>query len=371
MRSLDHARQASDLLLLEQGHEFAFGDPGALPLSPAVMAALAPASPGVEAEIGSGLTARVLRLRHGAQAWAVKIARPACLVRNVDGQTSFLNELRRHAELAALRGRGTTIAGVLYPHYASLRHGLIVSRWIDGTAASDFDERSLEQIYRTGCELALNGFFEWDYSPGNVIDDGERLWLFDFGYMYRFDPLTQLNSAGGGLDHTGFHPAERIETRNLFGWLLRSEAAHGMAVSLARFAQAKSAAVQAYAWLHRELKARGASARVLDHYDGIARSWRNALDGDLATLYLAEGWRSHRHDLDDDLSGQTCTEGTLARADWLIATALSSFDALRASAALSAAEHGLDQHALVAACRQRRERAAGYLMDTRVKEMLR
>jgi hypothetical protein len=46
--------------------------------------------------------------------------------------------------------------------------------------------------------------------------------------------------------------------------------------------------------------------------------WRQALAGSLEGLYLAEGWRSHLHDLHDDLSGHSCTPMTLARADWLI-----------------------------------------------------
>jgi predicted unusual protein kinase regulating ubiquinone biosynthesis (AarF/ABC1/UbiB family) len=38
---------------------------------------------------------------------------------------------------------------------------------------------------------------EWDLCNGNLlVDREEHLWLFDFGYMYPFDPLREFNSNG-------------------------------------------------------------------------------------------------------------------------------------------------------------------------------
>ena len=57
------------------------------------------------AVLESGLTARVFQLKLAGAAYALKKARPNCLVQNLDGQTSFLNELQRRAEIDALRQR--------------------------------------------------------------------------------------------------------------------------------------------------------------------------------------------------------------------------------------------------------------------------
>ena len=362
MSTLDAARQQADLALLASGREFAFGDPADCPLPVAQLAALEAASPGVEVVHDGGLTARVCCLRVGDRRFAVKIARAECLVRNDDGRTSFLNELQRHAELRPLRAAGVALPGIAAPLYGSLRSGVIVSPWVDGEHVDRFDARRIRQLLASGCALVAHGFFEWDFSPGNLIDDGRQVWLFDFGYMYRFDPLTQFNSAGRGGDCPQFHLAERIETRNAFAWLLELEQHAGRDTALAAFGVVKQACLEAYVGLRAGLAGRGARPAVLGWLDAISARWSAALAGGLAPLYLQEGWRSHALDLEDDLHGQTCTPRTLARADWLIATATHAHAALRDTGALFGPDLALTRDALVQRYRTRRAQAERFLL---------
>ncbi|HEY5801987.1 MAG TPA: hypothetical protein VIT92_17320 [Burkholderiaceae bacterium] len=357
MSSNDIARQSTNLAFLASGAEFAFGDPAGLPLPAAQLAALTPASPGVEAVMQSGLTAVVYKLRVDERCYAVKQARPRCLVRNADGQTSFLNELQRHAELAALRAQDVVFPGVLAPLYGSLRHGVIVSPWIAGAPVDTFDRRRIRQLLATGSSLLAHGFFEWDFSPGNLLDDGAQTWIFDFGYMYRYDPLRELNSAGNGRDAPQFHLAERIETRAAFAWLLRIGQEQGMDVALERYAVLKEEAAASYAALRAQLAARGADALVLAHYEAIVREWD---EGTLPRLYLKEAWRSHTLDLYDDLHGKTCTPTTLARADWLLEAAFTQHAQLLALGALSADDSRLSRDDLLARYRGHRASAERY-----------
>jgi hypothetical protein len=363
MQTLDQLRRQADLTWLASGREFAFGDAADCPLPPHRLAALDAHSPGVEAVHEGGLTARVFCLRAGDRRFAIKVARPQALVRNDDGRTSFLNELRRHAELRSLREAGVALAGIVAPLYGSLRDGVIVSPWLaDATPVDDFaDPRRLRQLLAIGSTLVAHGFFEWDFSPGNVLDDGAQVWLFDFGYQYRFDPLTQFNSAGHGDDCPQFHLAERIETRNAFAWLLRLELNDGPGAALAAFRTLKQAAHEACVGLRATLASRGASTPVLAWLDGIAARWSAALAGELEPLYLQEGWRSHALDLEDDLHGQTCTPSTLARADWLIATAQRSYASLRDGAALFGPDAALAREALVQRLRERRALAGTFV----------
>jgi hypothetical protein len=361
MPTLEAQRRRAQLALLASGAEFGFGDAADCPLPPARLAALDASSPGVEAVHEDGLTARVFKLRVGERCMAVKVARRECLVQNDDGRTSFLNELQRHAELRALRDAGAALPGIVAPVYGSLRAGVIVSPWVDGELVDRFDARRIGQLLASGAALIEHGFFEWDFSPGNLIDDGRQVWLFDFGYMYRFDPLMQFNSAGDGTDCPQFHLAERIETRNAFAWLLGLEQRRGPDAALAAFRVIKQAALAAYVALRSSLAARDAQPAVLAWLDAISARWSAALGGELGALYLQEGWRSHALDLEDDLQGQTCTPTTLARADWLIGTAARADAALRAGDALFGPDAALSSDALVQRYRTRRAQAERFV----------
>ncbi|WKB51431.1 hypothetical protein [Eleftheria terrae] len=363
MSSLDLQRQLAHLRFLAEGRDLVFGDPADCPLPPQRLAGLAPGAPEAAAVVESGLTARVFRVEGPAGAYAVKQARPACLVQNRDGETSFVNELQRHLELRRLREAGTTLGGISQPLYGSLRQGLLVSRWIDGAPPADWTERQLQQAFETGRQLLLHGFFEWDWSPGNLLDDGRQLWLFDFGYMYRFDPLHQFNSAGRGDDRPMFHLAERIETRNLFGWLLGVEREQGQDAALARFARVKEIAIDTYCRLRTGLAARGASSVVLDWLGGIVAHWQAGLKGSLDGLYLQEGWRSHLLDLEDDLSGRTCTPRTLERCDWLLRTVREHHATLQRVQALFGEDAGATRAQLLERGLHRRALAERYQVE--------
>ncbi|WP_457325093.1 hypothetical protein [Roseateles sp. P5_E11] len=350
--TLDEARQRTNLAFISSGAEFAFGDAAALPLPVAQLKALNADSPGVEAVHNGGLTAEVLCLNHAGQRWAIKRARAECRVRNPDGQTSFLNELQRHAELA-----GLGLPGVVAPVFGSLRAGLVVSPWIAGRHPGVLDERQARALLEAGCALIEHGFFEWDYSAGNLLDDGERVWLYDFGYCYRFDPLTQFNSAGHGSDCPQHHPAERIEGRHLFGALLDAGDDDD---ALPHYLGFKRLAAQAYEDLASRLAARGATARVLGHYRGLVERWRRALSHHPRQLYLADAWQAHRSDLDDDLRGRSCTPRTLTRARWLQRALAAHGPELRAGGALSPQDALLGDAALLLLLREQALEARRY-----------
>jgi hypothetical protein len=350
--TLDQARQQANLAFIASGAEFGFGDATALPLPIGQLKALKADSPGVEALHDGGLTAEVFCLNHAGRRWAVKRARAECRVRNADGQTSFLNELQRHAELA-----GLALPGVIAPVYGSLRDGLVVSPWINGRHPGVLDERQARTLLEAGCALIEHGFFEWDYSAGNLLDDGERLWLYDFGYCYRFEALTQLNSAGNGRNCPQHHLAERIEGRHLFGALLD---AGSDADALPPFLHFKRLATRAYESLAGRLAARGATPEVLNHYLGLASRWRREMVHEPGQLYLAAAWQAHRSDLDDDLHGRSCTPRTLRRAQWLQRTLREHAPELHASGALSPADAALGDATLLQRLREHELEARRY-----------
>ncbi|HEV6966805.1 hypothetical protein [Roseateles sp.] len=362
--TLDARRQAAQLDFIARGAPLVVGDLAATPFDREALAALGPDD--AVLRIDTGLSAEVLCLQAGGQRWALKRAWPEARVRNADGRTAFLNEIQRRADHLALKRREPARwHGLADTAWASFGDGLLLSPWIDGGPVAGWDERQLGQLLRLACDLWLEGLFEWDLSEANILDDGRQVWLFDFGYQYRFDPLTQFSSAGHGDDQPLFHPAERFETRCFSAHLLALERTAGRDAALAAFRREKAVALQAYRHLRREAAARGAQAHVLAWLDGFIGRWAAALQGDAADLYLAEAWRSHVLDLDDDLRGQSCTPLTLERADWLLAALAGHFGALRAGQAFFGHDAGLDREALRRRYAALRRQAEAFQLSTR------
>lgn len=298
-----------------------------------------------------GLTATVYRLRDAAgRDWTLKRARELARVKNVDGQTSFLNEVQRRADFERLKrepGGEQRWEGIVDTAFASFRDGFMLSPWIAGTHIDDWDQRRLSQLLALACEMWLAGLFEWDLCRGNLLDDGRQLRLFDFGYLYRFDPLRHFNSAGQGTDQPLFHPAERFESRHFCAHLLELEA-RDPGAALALFRLEKEIALAAYRRMFSIAASRGAQTVVLHWLDSIMARWAVALRGDAAALYLAENWRSHALDLHDDLSGKSCTPMTLRRVDWLLRALREHEAALRSQQAFFWGDEVLDREALIA-----------------------
>ena len=366
--NLEERRHAEQSALLDAGAEIEVGSAADAPLPIDALAAVRGDEPYVVESFHGGLTATVHRLRLSGRDWALKLARRESRVLNVDGRLAFVNELQRRADFLRLKaqpGGKERFAAITDTTYASLRRGLMISPWLEGGPVREWDERNLAQVIGALLACAEAGLFDWDPSPGNLVDDGRSLRLFDFGYLYPFDPRHHFNSAGTGLDAPQFHPAERFETRTYFAHLLALERDAGSVAALAAYRVEKSIALEAYR-RHRAALARlGASAGVLARLDTLTGRWQAALAGALDGLYLAEGWRSHSLDLEDDLHGRSCTPTTLARADWLIDKVAHAHDALVAVDALQGADRACSAVELLARYRGRRAQAEAWLLPKR------
>ncbi len=126
----EEQRREEQLAFVASGAEIQVGDPAACPLPVDALASVEGHEPFVVQVFGGGLTAKVFRLRAGGRDWTLKRARVPCLVQNPDGQTSFLNEVQRRADLTALKapaGGAARFRGVADTAYASYRRGVLLS----------------------------------------------------------------------------------------------------------------------------------------------------------------------------------------------------------------------------------------------------
>jgi hypothetical protein len=309
-------RRQLQLDFVLSGEDIVIGDEQTLPLPLTTLLQTNEQSSYVVKSYTGGLTAKVYHIRIAGKDWNLKLKREPSLVKNVDGETSFLNEVQRRRDFQILQQNPDcrdAFSRVVTTRYASFRQGIMVSPWLKGHVLNEFNESVLSQLFDTLVNFELQGFMEWDLSPGNIVYDGHQVSLFDFGYCYRFDPLTEFNS--GGLTAPLFHSVERLETRNFFGYLLRQEENWSERQIMALFELEKRLALQAYEYKYYELKRLGAQSQILDWLKAIIQRWRIALSTatSLDDLFLVESFRSHLLDVYDDLHGESCTAMTLKR----------------------------------------------------------
>ena len=188
-------------------------------------------------------------------------------------------------------------------------------------------------------------------------DDGEQICVFYFGYMWTFDPRFEYNS--NGLVDPQFHVPERLETRTLSGlWLDEAD-------PLPQFRYWRELCLK---WVKREIHhliREGASAPVLARLHALQGEWSAALASDdaLVANWWRDMYRSHRLDVADDLSGQSCGPLTLRRLDWLMQAVTDHYPLLVDN--LSPQETELGQTGLLARLQQlRREAVACQLPAT-------
>ncbi|MGL5813301.1 MAG: hypothetical protein ACRCYW_08245 [Aeromonas sp.] len=349
------ARQARLLQMLERKEEIRIGRERDCPLPLAQLLKLTEDHPDVLRVYRHGLTAEVFHLKVEGHHWCLKRRRADSLVANVDGQTAFLTELERRREIESLRELHPTILShVVCTCFGSARAGVLVSPWLRGEPVKTLNRRNLAQMLAVQAELARWGWFDWDPSPGNLLDDGQQISVFDFGYMWPFDPRHEFNS--NGLADPEFHVPERLETRTLSGlWLDERDPLplfrHWRTLCLAW-------AAGELQYLHRE----GASPAVLARVQALQERWLAALGSDeaLAANWWRDMYRSHRLDIDDDLSGKSCGPLTLRRLDWLEEAVRDHYPSLAGS--LSDEEAGLGQQGLLARLAALREPIRAYLL---------
>ncbi|MBD0785952.1 phosphotransferase [Vibrio sp. Y2-5] len=355
-------RQQQQKVFDESGENLVVGSEQHCPVEPSILADITEDSPLVVSVIRSGLTAEVFHLRIDGKDYNLKKRRQVAKVANLDGQYSFLNEVQRRNDLQKLKQQSDTaprLTHIVPTIYANYRLGIILSPWIEGEHISEVTPDLIQQLFTTLLACEEHGLMEWDLCSGNLlVDQHQQLWLFDFGYMYSFNPKTDFNS--NGIADPLFHMVERFETRLFFGWLLKKD--HSLTEQLELYRTLKQIAVEVYQQKIEWLKAQHAEVMVINHFESLIETWRRALacDDELRHLFQLESFRSHVLDIEDDIDGQSCTELTLQRISLVLDVLRSDFDYLKERGGLFYANKGKSQQALIEQYEQKRELAQKY-----------
>ncbi len=340
------------------------GEEQACPLSVEQLAATTSESPYVVETFDSGLTAEVFHLSINGQDFTLKKKRPVAKVQNLDGQYSFLNEVQRRQDFTRLKNseeHAEAFKHIVSTIYANYRLGIILSPWIEGEPVTDLTGDIIEQLFSTLLASEQAGLFEWDLCSGNLlIDKNNQLTLFDFGYMYPFNPLTDLNS--NGLDDSIFHLSERFETRFLFGWFLHHNIEKSRQLEI--YQQVKACGLSVYSEKLEWLNLHAAEQEVLNHTAMLSLQCKERVSNEtqLKRGFLFDSFRSHVLDIEDDLHGKSCTPVTIKRIDAVDAMLKSNFEQLESNDMLFYGNSGKSKQALLEDYKVKRTLAESYLL---------
>lgn len=310
-------RRKKQIEFLNSGDEIEVGDASEAPLAISELVEIDGSSEYVEKHIGSGLTADIYKLKINGKYWNLKKKRAEILVQNIDGQTSFLNEVQRRRDFEMLKKTNAqAYRGIVDTAYASLNKGIILSPWIDGGPVKKYTREIFADLFNTLYHIETAGLFEYDLCPGNLLlqSDGS-VRLFDFGYMYPYSPLKEFNPDGMQLPL--FHPAERFETRSFMQYLMDIEDERGIEAALVEYQAEKEAALEYYEKKIKWLIENAADTGIVEWTKIFTGLWEKGLSerAELEKLYGIESMRSYILDIHDDIGGRSCTRETLKKVD--------------------------------------------------------
>lgn len=307
-------RRQKQVAFLESDQNIIIGSLVDFPLRIEDVLAMTEDSPFVVQKIESGLTSLNYNIQVQGNKYNIKVKRQKILVSNLDGQTSFLNEIQRRYELEEIRKTNPMLdKGIVKTIYANLHEGIIISNFIDGVHPENYEERDLENFFNVLFHLDTNGFFEWDLCKGNIMKEGSQFILFDFGYMYRFNPLKEFNSEG--LNAPNFHPIERFETRHYLHVLRDLEES----VSKGKYRVLKRLTKDYFNRKVEFLLDHNADEVVIKHYQSLIQHLGNILMDNraLEVHYISDMYRATALDIEDDISGKSCTKYTLEKVAYM------------------------------------------------------
>lgn len=362
--TMNHAekRRQSQINFLKSGQEIEVGNKADLPLSLDEILSIDKDSKFVEQVFSSGLTAIVYKIKVNNQFYNLKKKRDKILVLNVDGQTSFLNEVQRRRDFEiAKQTHPEEFKGIVDTIYASLNHGFILSKWIEGDFISHFSPEILDNIFQTQFEIEKIGLFECDLSkPNMLVDENNLVHFFDFGYMYPYNPLKDFNSDGKEIPI--FHVCERLESRFLMQQLMNIENNQGFDLALSVYQSTKEAALKIYKKKLDWLEANKADNEVIMWQSRFIQLWENGLKSrdELIDIYQLESFRSYVLDVHDDIGGKSCTPATLQKTGKILQIIQNRYDFLTTKNGLFWGDELLNKESLLEKYRQLEEKVVEY-----------
>lgn len=358
-------RRKNQMMLLKNNYELQVGSLLEFPLTLEEVKAIDEHSRYVVSVNQSGLSAIVYQIKVQGRMYNIKKRREEILVQNIDGQTSFINEVQRRYEFEQLRKQNDVLRkGIVQTIYASIKHGVIVSEWIEGEHPRHFSKHLVHQLFELLFNMEIHSIFEWDVSLGNIlVDEHQQIKLYDFGYCYHYNPLKMYNP--DGLESPLFHMVERFESRTYMQYLLELSLTQGSDALYEAYRQEKEEAIHIYERKVAYLKKHQGLHEIINLYQGFILRWKDALRNQklLIKQYQLDAFRSYKIEIHDDLSGKTCTPYTLMKVDEMLRLLEEQYEFLKENEAFIWGDETKTKQELIAHYQEERKKIQQYQVE--------
>lgn len=359
------ARRIKQLEQLNSGEEICFGTLENLSITIDELLSIQKNSPVVEEFFGGSATADVFRLNINGNLYTLKRKKSVIQVATIDGQVSFMNEVQRRVELEELKKQGTfpkLSKNLVETIYASFNHGIILSKWIEGSHVKIFNREIIDNLFETIYNLEINGFFEWDLAPGNIIVKDNNIKLYDFGYMYKFNPREEYNPDGNEFSH--LYGISVFEIRSFYTWLIGIES-QGIEEVLNELQIEKECALKYSIKKYEWLKENNADNNILEWQQSIIDelNWCLESKNNLKELYISEKFKCFSYDVDADIRGEWCTQNTLYKIDEIIKSLEENYELFKKKGVIYSGYEDLTKKEIIVEYKKNRENAVKWQKD--------
>lgn len=183
--------------------------------------------------------------------------------------------------------------------------------------------------------------------------------------MYPYNPLVHYNS--DGKCNPVFHLAERLETRSLNQYLIDLESVD-TTKALNVFKTEKQEAINIYVEKLKWLELLKADNEIITWQRKFIDDWEYGLMSNekLKDLYDLEMVRSLNLDIQDDISGKSCTTNTIKKADKLLEIINLNFDIVKQSDLIQSPGKNITQGEMLKRHYQIKKTIEKYIIKTEI-----
>ena len=274
-----------------------------------------------------------IRNKH-AKEFALKVKKQKYMLETHE-ENPYNHELEIRRQLYNRR-----IKGIIPTIYASTKDGILLSEWNTGCfienqlpSKGGINKEKIESALNVLLELEMKGFFDWYVNINNILYVEDEAYLFDFGYMYTFDVLTEFNP--NGIKEPYFSMFQIYQDKHLMHYVTRLEKLSQKKVAFDIYRAYITLLEKAYDKKIATLLKLGSASYIINENKRKQAFIRKVLMQDsntaytLKSQYIIDKYRSHKLNIESNRRGKYYNNIFLTRCHLMIELIEESYEMLK------------------------------------------